>query len=224
MLPTRYREILLSSKEPGEAYQQCLRELEREGREVDYSFTETIVYATEVRYAIGVLTRGGSQRLWNFGDLQGGADERLWAILDRIDLLKVAFVGSGPYPVTALLMRERYHGAEITCIDNNIVAHLLSEAVIAKLEMNITTKFEEAIEVDYCAFNAVVIAAMVRGKRELVEKILKTSGAIIILRGRVDVWDERLIQLGSEFRDDGRISPAIASAPLSDDFRGGPHS
>lgn len=214
-LPTRYREILLSGIEPGEAYQRCVIELAGEGREADYGLTETIAYATEVRYAIEVLTRGRPQRLWNFGDLRGGADERLWAILDSIHPLQAAFVGSGPYPVTALLMRERYQGAEITCIDNNIVAHFLGEAVIAKLGMNIRTQFEEAMDVDYGPFTAVVIAAMVRGKREVVERVLENSGALVILRGTVGLSHDRLIQLGSEFRDDGGISGAMTTSHVS---------
>src|SRR5256885_9335939 len=127
-LPPKYREIIFSRMEPGEAYQRCVAELVKEGREADYRLTETIVYATEVRYAIGVLREGRPSRFWNFGDLKGDADARLWGILDPIKNLKIAFIGSGPYPVTALLIRERYPNAELTCVDNNIAAHLLSEA------------------------------------------------------------------------------------------------
>jgi hypothetical protein len=205
-LPPRYRDILLSGMEPGEMYQKCMRELAREGRDMDYGCTETIVYATEVRYAIQVLTKGRPERLWNFGDLRGGADDRLWALLDPIRPRTFAFVGSGPYPVTAMLMRERYPDAEIACIDNNIVAHFLSEAVFAKLGLNIRTIFEDAIDADYRPFAAIVVAAMVSGKRDLVQKILQSSDARVILRGAVDLSHERLIQLGSEFRDDGAIS------------------
>jgi hypothetical protein len=69
--------------------------------------------------------------------------------------------------------------------------------------MDIATRLEDAIDVDYRAFNAVIIAAMVSGKRDLTKKILETSDAIVILRGRIDLEDERLIQFGSTFRDDG---------------------
>ena len=196
--------------EPGEMYQKCMAEIAKEGKDFDYQFTETIVYATEVRYAVDVLTKGTPERFWNFGDLEGDADARLWAILDPIrasNKRKFAFVGSGPYPVTAFQLRERYPDAEITCIDNNIVAHFLSEAVISKLGMNITTSFEEAIDVDFQAFNAIVVAAMVSGKRELVEHILETnSEGIVILRGTVNVRHDRLIQLGSTFKEDGSLS------------------
>ena len=216
-LPTKYRNILLSDMEPGEMYQKCMAEIAKDGKDVDYRFTETIVYATEVRYAIDVLTKGKPERFWNFGDLKGDADARLWAILDPIQelkKLKIAFVGSGPYPVTAFQLKERYPEAEITCIDNNIVAHFMSEAVIAKLGMNITTRFEKAIDVDYRPFNAIVVAAMVSGKRELIERILKTnSDAIVIVRGTINLSHDRLIELGSTFRDDGSLSGIGTDTP-----------
>ncbi len=202
-LPAKYREIILGGREPGEAYQKCMKALAADGGEIDYGFTEAIVYATEVRYAAEVLTKGRPQRFWNFGDLEGGADERHYRILDRIEHLDIAFVGSGPYPVSAFLIKERYPAAKITCIDNHIAAHILAEAVIARLGMDVVTRLEDAIDVDYRPFNAVVVAAMVSGKRDLIEKILETSDAIVIVRGRTDLNHERLIQLGSTFRDDG---------------------
>lgn len=217
-LPAKYREIILSGMEPGETYRKCIVELGKDAIEADYRFTEIIVYATEVRYAIDVLTKGRPERFWNFGDLQGDANERLWEILDPIELLKIAFVGSGPYPVTAFLLRERYPYAAITCIENNFTAHFLSEAVIDRLGMNITTVFEEAIDVDYRGFNVVIVAAMVTGKREVVEKILRTSDARVILRGRLDLVDDRLIQLGSTFREDGGISGAEVNPTSYESF------
>jgi hypothetical protein len=196
--------------DPGEMYQKCMAEIAKEGKDFDYHFTETIVYATEVRYAIDALTKGKPERFWNFGDLEGDADARLWAILDPIrgsNKRKFAFVGSGPYPVTAFQLRERYPDAEITCIDNHIVAHFLSQAVISKFGMNIITRFEEAIDVDFQPFNAIVVAAMVSGKQEVIERILKTnSDGIVILRGTVDLRHDRLIQLGSTFKEDGSLS------------------
>ncbi len=202
-LPTKYREIILGGREPGEAYQKCMKALAAHGRRTDYGFTEAIVYATEVRYATEILAKGRPKRFWNFGDLEGGADERHYRILDRIEHLDIAFVGSGPYPVSAFLIKERYPTARITCIDNHIAAHILAEAVITRLGMDVATRLEDAIDVDYRPFNAVVVAAMVSGKRGLVEKILETSDAIVIVRGRTDLSHERLIQLGSTFRDDG---------------------
>jgi hypothetical protein len=205
-IPDKYRDIILSDIEPGQAYRKCLALLAEEPEGVDYDFTEAIVYGTEVRYAIDILTKGRPERIWNFGDLVGDAETRLWAILDRLDEHRIAFVGSGPYPVTALLLRERYADAEIVCIENNIAAHFLGEAVFDKLGTNVTTRFAEAIDIDYEPFTAVIIAAMVSGKQILVDKILRSSQALIIARGSVESKHDRLIQFDSTFGDDGALT------------------
>jgi hypothetical protein len=204
-IPDELRRLLLAGGEPGETYRQCLEWIATNAVQADYGFTETVVYATEVRYALNVIRTGRIERLWNFGDLPGGADQRLWRILDDIDPLKLAFVGSGPYPVTALLLHQRYPQAHITCIDNNITAHLLSTAVIQRLEVPIETCFAEATEVEYSPFTVVLAAAMVSGKKQLVEKILGESECLLILRGCVDLQHPRLISMGSNFRDDGSL-------------------
>lgn len=211
-LSRRCRDILLSTPEPGEAYRRCLAEIAAEGAAADYALTETIAYGTEVRYAIGVLTNGPPERFWNFGDLRGDAEARLWPHLDALGELRVAFVGSGPYPVTALLLGRRYPRAEITCIDNNIAAHLLGEAVVKRTGMPIRSELAAADEVDYGRFNAVILAAMVGGKLELAKKILGESGALVVLRGTVELRHPRLIQLESGFRDDGALAGANGSA------------
>jgi hypothetical protein len=204
-IPDELRRLLLAGGEPGATYRQCLEWIAANAVEADYGLTETVVYATEVRYALDVIRTGRIERLWNFGDLQGGADQRLWRILDEITPLKVAFVGSGPYPVTALLLHQRYPQASITCIDNNITAHFLSEAVIQRLEVPIETCFAEATEVDYSPFTVVVAAAMVSGKKQFVQKLLAESECLVILRGWVDLQHPRLISMSSTFRDDGSL-------------------
>ena len=125
-------------------------------------------------------------------------------MLDSLPQIRLAFVGSGPYPITALLVAERYPGAQlITCVDNNVVAFLLGRAVIAALGLPIDSVFAEATDVDYGPFNVVVIAAMVRDKNDLVTQILCTSDAMVIARGTTHAAHERLIQMDAAFRDDG---------------------
>lgn len=206
-LPSKYRDLLLSDLEPGEMYRRCLGEIAADELSTDYSLTETIVYATELRYAIGVLTEGKPERLWNFGDLDGRSTPRLWEVLDTIPQMRLAFAGSGPYPITALLAAERYGDARaITCIDNSIVGFLLGRAVVAALGLTIDTLFAEAIDVDYEPFNVVVVAAMVSGKQALVERILRTSKALIVVRGDAGVTDPRVVEINARFRDDGSVT------------------
>jgi hypothetical protein len=205
LTPT-YRELLLSDLEPGEMYRRCLTQIAADELSTDYSLTETIVYATEVRYAIDVVANGAPERLWNFGDLDGKSTGRMFDVLDKVSHMRLAFAGSGPYPITALLAAERYPDAvNITCIDNNIVGFLLGRAVVSAMGMNITSVFDEAIDVDYSPFNVVVVAAMISGKQQLVERVLETSDALVVVRGEAGVSHPRIVEIKAAFRDDGSV-------------------
>jgi hypothetical protein len=46
---------------------------------------------------------------------------------------------------------------------------------------------------------------MVSGKQELVEKILATSDALLVVRGDAGVTHPRLIEIKATFRDDGSV-------------------
>jgi hypothetical protein len=205
-LPTKYRELLLSDSEPGELYRRCLAELAADGLGADYSLTETIVYATEVRYALDAIRNGRPERLWNFGDLDGRSTGAMFEVLDTVADLELAFVGSGPYPITALLATERYPDSRsITCIDNHIVGHLLGQACVEAMGFDVECRFAEAVEVDYASFNAVVVAAMVSGKSQVIERILATSGARVVVRGDAGIQHPRITEIKAAFRDDGSM-------------------
>lgn len=207
-LPEKYLALLVGSLEPGEAYRRCMEELARDRLPADYRLTETIAHAVEIRYAIEVLARPQPPRLWNFGDLAGGADERLYGLIDPLERRRIAFAGSGAYPVTALLLRRRYPDAALTCIENHVAAYLLGRAVVEKLGAQIDCRLADAHDVDYGPFDAVVVAAMVGDKKRLAQKILSTSQARVLLRGRVELVHERLVQAESGFDDMGRADPA----------------
>ncbi|MPY94015.1 MAG: hypothetical protein GEV08_13405 [Acidimicrobiia bacterium] len=205
-LPSKYRELLLSDLEPGEMYRRCLAAISHDELSADYALTETIVYATEVRYAIDVIANGPPERLWNFGDLDGRSTSRLFEVLDGVPEMRLAFAGSGPYPITALLAAQRYPDArDIACIDNNIVGHLLGRAVVDAMDLAITSVFAEAADVDYSPFDVVVVAAMVSGKQQLVDQVLRTSDALVVVRGEAGVSDPRLVEINATFRDDGSV-------------------
>lgn len=206
-LPEKYRSLLVGPLEPGEAYRRCMAELGADGLPADYALTEAIAHAVETRYAILVLTQPEPPRLYNFGDLVGGADDFLYARIERLPGRCIAFAGSGPYPVTALLLARRYPDARLTCIENHLPAFLLGRAVVEKLGARIDCVLADALSVDYAPFDMVVVAAMVGEKRRLAEKILDTSAATILLRGRVDLAHERLIQQDSGFDEAGRAMP-----------------
>jgi hypothetical protein len=195
-LPDRCRDLLLSDREPGEIYRLCLQELQG----ASYAVTETVVYGCEVRYALDVL-EGRTPQLYNFGDLGGAGDRLLWSVLDPLPLRRVAFLGSGPYPVTALLVRQRYPDSQVLCVDQSIVGFLLGRAVAAKLGQPIEFAWSQAAELDYGGFTAVVVAAMVGDKTALARRLLDQTEAEIVVRGEIDLEHPRLHTLGSGFSE-----------------------
>lgn len=111
--------------------------------------------------------------------------------------------------MTALLVADRYPQAEITCVDNHVVACLLCRAVLDRLGRPVRTECLDALEVDYAPYNAVIVAAMVRGKRRLAEHILARSQALVVVRSRVGLAHERLVQFPSPYDDDGRLDGTL---------------
>ncbi|MEO7195341.1 MAG: nicotianamine synthase family protein [Pseudonocardiaceae bacterium] len=208
-LPDRYRELILSDLDPGEMYLQLVREVQADRIALDYGLTETIIYACEVRYALDVIRTGPPPQWSNFADPQGNFENLLWPLLDPLQPVRLAFAGSGPYPITAALVAGRYPSAQITCIDNNIVAHLLSQAMLERAGVLARALFLDAFEVDYQPFNAVIVAAMVTGKRKLVEKILDSSQALVIVRSHIALEHPRVISLPSPFDEDGILNGTL---------------
>jgi hypothetical protein len=199
-------DLVLSDEEPGAIYQRCVAELARSGREADYALTETIVYATELRYALDVLA-GGGQGAWNFGDTGGTNDQALWDVLDGVAPLRLAFVGSGPYPVTARLVLSRYPEAQVDCLDNNITGYLVGKAVLSRLGLPARALLMGGASLDYSGYTAVLVAAMVSGKRAVVERALATCAGPVVVRGSTGLSHERLVTLPAPFTPDGVLRP-----------------
>lgn len=206
LLPERYRELLVSDLSPAEVYRRCVQLVLEDGSSGDYELTETVVYGCEVRLALEVLRHGPPESWHNFGDPTGHAEDDLWRLLDPLRPRRLAFVGSGPYPVTACLVSARYPGAELVCVDNNIVAHLLGEAVLEVASVPARFVFADAAALDYRGFDAVIVAAMVSAKQALVERLLEETTALVVVRSKLDVEHPRLAAFPSPFGDDGAFS------------------
>lgn len=201
MLSPSALSLLLSDLEPGEVYRRCLSL----GEPLDYAATEQLVYGVEVRYAIQVL-QGETPRLYNFGDLDGAGDAALFRALDASGARSVAFVGAGPYPVTALILRERSPELQITCFENNLVGFLLGQAVLRRLAPDIPVVFGDAHEVELRNFDLIVLAAMVEGRAELARRILEGSSAHVLVRASLDWEHPRLHSVAARFKADGSLA------------------
>jgi hypothetical protein len=210
MLPDRYRALLVSDLPPAEVYRRCVELVESEGSSGDYGLTEAVVYGCEVRLALEVLRHGPPESWHNFGDPSGHAEDDLWRLLDPLQPRRLAFVGSGPYPVTACLVAARYPGADLVCVDNNIVAHLLGQAVLEVASVPARFELADAAELDYAGYDAVIVAAMVSAKQALVARILEQSNALVVVRSKVEVEHPRVVGFPSPFGDDGAFSGGSA--------------
>lgn len=206
LLPGRYRELLVSDLPPAEVYRRCVQLAQEDGSSGDYGLTEAVVYGCEVRLALEILRHGPPESWHNFGDPTGHAEDDLWRLLDPLQPRRLAFVGSGPYPVTACLVSARYPGAELVCVDNNIVAHVLGEAVLEAASVPARFVFADAAELDYRGFDAVIVAAMVSGKRALVQRLLEETTALVVVRSKLDLEHPRVAAFPSPFGDDGAFS------------------
>lgn len=198
-------DLLTGPGEPGEVYRRALQELTARGLVADYALTESIVYATELRYALDLLA-GKGKDAWNFADTGGTNDRTLFTALDAVDPLRLAFVGSGPYPVTARLVLQRYPQARVCCIDNHATGYFVGKAVLEQLELEATSQWADGAAVDYWGYTAVLVAAMVRGKRQIVERALAQCPGPVIVRGRVELEHPRLVTLPAAFTPQGVVA------------------
>jgi hypothetical protein len=84
---------------------------------------------------------------------------------------KIAFVGSGPLPLTALILHQKT-GLKITCVDNDPAACALSRELLQKAGIGgIDVVCAAGAEFDYKDYPVVFIASLVPHKDKVVEKI-----------------------------------------------------
>lgn len=88
----------------------------------------------------------------------------------------VAFIGSGPLPLTAII-RHLKTGVHVTCIDNDPVACRQSRVLLSKLGLSDKIKVVEGdgAKVNYSKFSNIVIAALVPNKAETINRIRETA-------------------------------------------------
>ncbi|RJQ22496.1 hypothetical protein C4580_00395 [Candidatus Woesearchaeota archaeon] len=95
----------------------------------------------------------------------------------------VAFIGSGPFPESALAIRKAT-GCTLTCIDHHPEAIVLSQELFTRLKINAQTICADARTLDYSQYTHIFIAVLARPKSEIIDTIIKTcpSRATIICR------------------------------------------
>lgn len=98
--------------------------------------------------------------------------------------LPIAFVGSGPLPLSALLLHLRL-GCPVTCVDSDPEACDASRRLIGRLglEEGIRVVREEGAFFDYAPYSAVFVASLVTGKAGVLGRIRSTRpDAVLAVR------------------------------------------
>lgn len=85
---------------------------------------------------------------------------------------KVSFIGSGPMPMTPILLYE-LTSVNVDCIEKDKQSIELSKKVIEKLAYNqhIKIKHKNALREDFSKYNVIVLAVMTKPKAELMKRI-----------------------------------------------------
>ena len=98
---------------------------------------------------------------------------------------KVIFIGGGPFPETAIAYSKQ-NNCEITVLDNNAEAVVLSTKIISELglDKNIKIRYCDASEHDYSGYTHIVMAALARPKQVILRQICDTMhvDAVVVCR------------------------------------------
>ncbi len=129
---------------------------------------------------------------------------------------RVAFIGSGPLPLSGLLIHEGT-GAAITCIDQDEYCHGAGSAFLRAAGMKaVSTSCLEAGErYDYAGHDLVFVASMAAGKEAIVDRILETAPPHVLIGVRSVQGVKRLLYEPVDtdvFERKGLVSVAFAAA------------
>lgn len=99
-------------------------------------------------------------------------------MLNKANLKKVLFIGSGPFPVSALWIHKLQNIA-VDCLDINAEAAQISRKVIDKLEHreHLNVIYNPNGDYDVSEYDAIFIALLAKPKQLILENIAKTMSS-----------------------------------------------
>jgi hypothetical protein len=109
---------------------------------------------------------------------------KLFEIVERKRLSSIAFVGSGPLPLSTILLQQQT-GKRVVCLDINAEAYDLGKKLIEQYSLQHSLKYvlADGASFHYDGYNLVWIASLVPNKEEVVKRIYETNpNAIIAIR------------------------------------------
>lgn len=102
---------------------------------------------------------------------------------------RVAFVGSGALPVSALILSEKYN-LDVVCVDNDEEAVSLSKEIFSRSHSKKIVAFESGgQDFDYSGIDIVFLASLAQPKLEILKQIKKFSVRGVITRDPIGPYD-----------------------------------
>ncbi|PID99153.1 hypothetical protein CSA80_03500 [Candidatus Saccharibacteria bacterium] len=163
----------------------------------------------EKKYAERVIDRDAQVETYPLYERFGGltAKEIAAAEIQKTD--NVLFIGSGPFPVSPILLHQQSGGARIHCFDSSQEACDTSRRLVARLGL------QRAITIDRKAgqdarlpsasapgemseYDVVVVALLAQPKQKVLDRIQKTASSDTRVVLRTSEGNRRLLYAGAE--------------------------
>jgi hypothetical protein len=172
-------EEILSDREISKIRRDMLRMLETAETHMEFHYAEKFIKDTPN------INNLKSFIYWdNYEKLVDIELNKLFEIVERKRLSSIAFVGSGPLPLSTILLQQQT-GKRVVCLDINAEAYDLGKKLIEQYSLQHSLKYvlADGASFHYNGYNLVWIASLVPNKKEVVKRIYETNpNAIIAIR------------------------------------------
>jgi hypothetical protein len=175
-------EEILSDREIRKIRRDMLRMLETAETLMEFHYAEKFIKDTPN------LNNLKSFIYWdNYEKLVDIELNKLFEIVERKRLSSIAFVGSGPLPLSTILLQQQT-GKRVVCLDINAEAYDLGKKLIEQYSLRHSLKYvlADGASFHYDGYNLVWIASLVPNKEEVVKRIYETNPNVIIAIRSVD--------------------------------------
>jgi hypothetical protein len=170
---------ILSDREIGKIRRDMLRKLETAETLMEFFYAEKFI-----QDALNINSLKKFIYWENYERLVEIELNKLFAIIERQRLSSIAFIGSGPLPLSAILLQQQT-GKPVVCLDINTAAYDVGKKLIEKYSLQHSLKYvlADGASYDYDDYDLVWIASLVPNKEEVVKRIYKTNpNAMIAIR------------------------------------------
>jgi len=99
----------------------------------------------------------------------------------RAERLPIIFVGSGPLPLSSIILHQ-LSDMNVICLEMNSVAYDASRLVLERLGLadKVTVVMGNGSEFDYSPYSQIFVASLVRNKMEVLEQIIQTTSDSVV--------------------------------------------